>query len=738
MSSRALSASVAVSWRITSVLNVLRGSLIFFKKGVDRGKKSLGPLGFADTLTGKGFLEVSMPWMSGLCGSVSLFLLIASLALSTQTTALAQAPACVNFCKTPSNQRFLCCKPPTTLTSVIKNNCARRGCKADFEPSDFLVSMAAPAPSAVPTPVYQYNGESASPVTDPRSQEFFRDTQRQNLVSLQRAFNAIRPGKDLSGFLQVFESSPYLFALSDVSDVEVKELGSRLARGTVISRKAVLATFSTTGGGIESQTVSTDPIGRFINPQQLALRNLGGATVKDWDGTVYRAQSRVDIRAVSGWGVDSLTGSSLGSTRVVAAVIDDGFNFKDGEYLPNLYKNVREVPCNGKDDDSNGFIDDYQGWDSVLGHGCVSRGALKETIESNARHGHGTHVASIMAAAIPTVPASTVPGNQSHGAIGVAPIVSLLPIKAFKEELGAYDSEGLVEAYRYLRTLKTQGVNVVVVNTSYTGSCEFMTEVERGELEALVNAGITVVGAAGNDARSNDSVPMCPGNLGADPRRNPLGVMGILSIANAAPGPVLTNVSAHGPSLHPWSNFGGGVVNTAAPGTVVFANKEFRSGTSMAAPHVSGIVALMYSVNPFMTPPEVEQILSSSSMSTFFGFPVRSQGLLNAEKAIKAAASSAIVGTVRQDGRPVQKAVLTMQAGGLTARSLSDSRGEFFFKRPPKGTPLQISVQKEKIFFQTQTSDNNSPSTPPRFVFEGENSHEEGGANRGPRGAVIR
>ena len=317
-------------------------------------------------------------------------------------------------------------------------------------------------------------------------------------------------------------------------------------------------------------------------------------------------------------------------------------------------------------------------------------------------------------------------------------MVSLLPIKAFKNDIGAFDSESLIEAYRYLRTLKTQGVNVVVVNTSYTGACELMTELEREEIEALVNAGITVVGAAGNDARSNDSVPMCPGNLGADPQRNPLGVMGILSIANAAPGPVSSNRWANGPSLHPWSNFGRALVNTAAPGTVVFANKEFRSGTSMAAPHVSGIVALMYSVNPFITPPEVEQILSNSSMSTNFGFPVRSQGLLNAERAVKAAASSAIVGIVRYDGRPLPKAVLTMKAGGVTVQSLSDSRGVFFFKRPRTGTPLEISAQKEKIFFETQTSENKSPSTPPRFVFEGENSHEEGGVSQGPRGAALR
>jgi subtilisin family serine protease len=591
--------------------------------------------------------------------------------------------------------------------------------------------MAQPAPSPVPTAIYQSGGDLEGPVGNDNSQNFFEYAQKQNLFSLQKALKAIHPDQDVSGSIKTFDSNAYLFAVKGLSEAGVQELQKRIS-GVTISRKVGQAAFSLIGGGIEGQVVSNDAIGKFINPQQLGLRNLGKAKVTDWDGTVYRAQSGVDIRAVTGWGVDSLTGASLGGARVVAAVIDDGFNFTNAEYLPNLYKNGREVPCNGKDDDSNGFIDDYQGWDSVLGHGCVSRGALKETVESEAKQGHGTHVASIMAAAIPTVPAAANPGAPTQGAIGVAPLVSLLPIKAFKDDLGAYDSESLVEAYGYLLALKRQGVKVVVVNTSYTTSCEFMTDVERKELEALVNAGITVVGAAGNDARSNDAMPMCPGNLGVD-QRNPYGVKGVLSIANAAPGPAAANVFATTPSLHPWSNFGKRFVNTAAPGTVVYANKEFRSGTSMAAPHVSGIVALMYSVNPFITPSQVEEILSQSSTATNFGFPVMSQGLIHAEMAIKLAAYSVVSGTVRYQGAPVEKAVVTMNAGGIAVKSLSDTKGNFFFKRPPPGTPLEISVEKQNIFFETQNEQNAKNTRPPRLVFNGEKGDSMGPAGRGAR-----
>jgi len=79
----------------------------------------------------------------------------------------------------------------------------------------------------------------------------------------------------------------------------------------------------------------------------------------------------------------------------------------------------------------------------------------------------------------------------------MAPGVSVLPIKAYREDLGGYDSESLIEAYRYILALRKQGVNVVVVNTSYTAPCAFVGKAERESIEALVNAGIVVVWSRG-------------------------------------------------------------------------------------------------------------------------------------------------------------------------------------------------------------------------------------------------
>ncbi len=203
----------------------------------------------------------------------------------------------------------------------------------------------------------------------------------------------------------------------------------------------------------------------------------------------------------------------------------------------------------------------------------------------------------------------------------------------------------------------------------------------------------------------------------------------MLSIANAAPGPVAGPASGSYPRLHPWSNFGR-FVTTAAPGTVVYANKEFRSGTSMATPFVSGVVALMYSVNPFMTPADVERILSGPSGTKYFTlpYPTKSGGMISAAKAVGVAASLVVAGKVVYQGAGVRGAVVTMKtkrAGQTPLRALTNSSGNFFFRRPPVGDALELNVEKRGLFFPAHLGENNRPLYPPRLFIEGEYADAE-------------
>ena len=647
-----------------------------------------------------------MRLLSGFSAPLAFFVFAISLGIVTQNEASAQAPACSARCKT-GQAKGLCCK--TGLSLIDQNRCKNTGCRCDFEPGEFNVTMVQPIPSATATPD-QFSGEPSVNPDNEYAANLFHKVQSENYNKIKGALDSIT-GHDSSSLIKKFESSAYHFSLNDMAESTVEQLKARLSRDIAsISPSAIQSTFAPVGGSIQDPVASGDALGQYLNPSQINLRNLGGAKVQDWDGRTYRARKGVDIKVVPAWSNDLALGISLGARRVVAAVIDDGFDLKDSEYRANLYTNLKEVPCNGKDDDSNGFIDDYQGWDSVLGHGCVTQGALKPTVEEGARQGHGDHVASILAATIPT--------RDRAAAIGVAPGVSILPIKAYDPELGGYDSETLMKAYQYLGVLKRQGVNIVVVNTSYTAPCEFLGKAEQESLEALVTAGITVVGAAGNSGTRNDDTPMCPGNLGSD-SRNRLGVQGVLSVANAAPGSEESDNRGR-VRLAPYSNFGDSV-NTAAPGTVVLANKEYRSGTSMATPHVSGVVALMYSVNPFITPADVERILSLSLGTTWHGYLVRSLGMINAEKAVKHAASLVVAGRVTNAAVGVQGAIVTMitsKAGAEPLKAKTDSSGTFFFRRPPVGTTLEVQVQSKGIYYPSRRDDNERLLVPPRLYFD--------------------
>lgn len=653
-----------------------------------------------------------MRLLSGFCTPLWLCVLSIYFGIATYQEASAQVPVCANACKKGS-ATGLCCRT-SGLSAATITKCASKGCKADFVEDSSNVTFFEPLPAVTPTPAFDFFSENPPGYREEGAADKFHQIQESNYIKLKGALDSLVKD-DSSALIKRYESSPYHFGVNNVPHETAAKLKTLLPQDiSSVSPSTIQATLSGTGGSIQGAVSSRDKVGRFINPLQLGLRNYGGAIVTDWDGRQYMSQAGVDIQAVPGWNVDLSLGTSLGVRKVVAAVVDDGFDFKDAEYDGNLYTNTQEVPCNGKDDDNNGFVDDYQGWDSVLGHGCRARGALKETIEDNSRRGHGTHVASILA--------STIPLAEGSAAIGVAPGISILPIKAYREDLGGYDSESVMEAYRYILALKKMGVRVVVVNTSYTAPCAYVGKSERESLEALVNARITVVGAAGNSGASNDMTPMCPGNLGAD-YRNPGGVQGVLSVANAAPGPMMGSGAVNSPRLHPWSNFGR-FVNTAAPGTVVFANKEFRSGTSMAAPFVSGIVALMYSVNPFMTPAEIEQILTSSQGTKYFSqpLPTRSGGMVSAEKAIKFASSYVVAGRVLKDGAGLQGAVVTMTTTGAGGpfNVLTDSSGNFFFRRPPVGQSLEIKVEKPGLFFAAQRDENMRVSSPIRMFVEGE------------------
>ena len=174
---------------------------------------------------------------------------------------------------------------------------------------------------------------------------------------------------------------------------------------------------------------------------------------------------------------------TTGSTDVVVALIDSGVDYTHPDLAANIWTNPWEIAGNGMDDDGNGYIDDIHGIDSG-----------DDDCDPMDYDGHGTHVAGIMGAL----------GDNGLGIAGVNWRVKIMVLKGFEESSDGMDTSMEVEAINYILAMKAKGVNIVAVNASYgfTGSED---EVEKEAIEALGEAGILFMAAAGNDADDNDN-----------------------------------------------------------------------------------------------------------------------------------------------------------------------------------------------------------------------------------------
>jgi subtilisin family serine protease len=276
----------------------------------------------------------------------------------------------------------------------------------------------------------------------------------------------------------------------------------------------------------------------------------------------------VDVDAPEAWTVTE------GNSEVVVAVIDTGVSQTHIDLKSRLWENPREIPGNNLDDDNNGFIDDVRGWD-FIGNDNIPSDANK----------HGTHVAGTIAAE----------RNNGRGIVGVAPGVRILSLRVLGAD-GAGDLAGVMKSMQYVLALRKAGVNIRVINLSLGGGPAI--ESFKQIITDLDRAGVLVVAAAGNENSDNDAKPVYPASYD---------VRNVVSVAA---------IDSKG-ALASFSNFGANSVDFAAPGvfiwsTIPFGFYFFLDGTSMAAPHVSGVAALVFSVNPSLQPAQVAAILRSS------------------------------------------------------------------------------------------------------------------------------
>lgn len=289
-----------------------------------------------------------------------------------------------------------------------------------------------------------------------------------------------------------------------------------------------------------------------------------------------------DIQAARAWNV------STGNRDVVVAVIDTGVDYYHPDLAENIWVNRGEIPGNGMDDDGNGYIDDVHGFDFISNDG-----------DPMDDHVHGTHVAGTIGAV----------GNNRRGIAGICWEVGLMAVKAF-DETGDGDLEGIVEAIQY-----SVANGARLINGSWGGSTR--SKIMEEAIAEANRQGVLFVAALGNERTDSFFYPAA--------------YAGVLAVAATDPKD----------RRAPFSNYGT-YADIAAPGDNIFSTVpnnayQYLSGTSMAAPHVSGVAALILSVYPHYSNEEIINILRNTADLIDTDRAIGT-GRLNAYKAVQVSA----------------------------------------------------------------------------------------------------